>query len=118
MGAMLMFSTAGAAQAATYPPVVKPVSCSVKAVSGASKLKVNMGPNLPGKGYYTFRIDRRTSVGWVRILKTYRTQGTGETRTVNVPKGTYRVKCYGRTFPKVTGSLAGDTTSRSVKIKR
>ena len=33
---------------------------------------------------------------WFRYLNKYKTQGKNETRTVNVPKGTYRVKCYGK----------------------
>ncbi len=115
---------ATAPPAATTPttpaptPSVTPVSCSVKAVSGASRLKVNMGPNLPGSGYYVFRVDKKVSGQWVRVLKQMRTKGAGETRTVNVPKGTYRVKCYGGGFPAVTGSLAGDTTSKNVRIAR
>ncbi len=47
--------------------------------------------------------------------KTYRTQGGGETRTVNVKKGTYRVKCYGKAFPIPAPAL--DATSNTVKIK-
>ena len=51
-----------------------------------------------------------------RALKIYRTQGGAETRTVNVKKGTYRVKCYGKAFPISAPAL--DATSNTVKIKR
>lgn len=71
------------------------VSCSVKTVNGSSKIKVNMGPNLSGTKYYRFRLDVLRSGEWFRYMSSFKTQGSGETRTVNVPKGTYRVKCYG-----------------------
>jgi hypothetical protein len=76
-----------------------------------------MGPNLPGNAYYTFRLDVVRKGTWFRYLKQYRTQGKSETRTINVPKGTYRVKCYGQTFPEITGRVAGDATSATVVIK-
>jgi hypothetical protein len=108
---------AAPAQAADYPPTPTKVSCSAKAVKSASRIKVNMGPNLPGDLNYTFRIERRTSAGWARFLTNFQTQGAGETRTVNVPRGTYRVKCYNIGFPEVAGTLF-DTTSKRVKIRR
>ena len=79
-----------------YPPGSKKVSCSAKANKAKSKIKVNMGPNQPGKRYYVFRIDVKRNGQWFRYLNKYQTQGTNETRTVNVPKGKYRVKCYGK----------------------
>lgn len=96
----------------TRPPATGPVTtCVAKAVSHKSKLKVNMGPNLPGDGYYKFRIDVKKNGKWFRYLKQMKTQGAGETRTVNVPKGTYRAKCYGPTE-------AQDSRSQVVKIKK
>lgn len=110
--------TANVVVTAAPPSAIPPVTCSAKAVSRSSKIKVNMGPNLPGNAYYVFRIDKRVRGEWIRVLKQFRTKGAGETRTVNVPKGTYRAKCYGQTFPTFTGTLAGDATSKNVKIKR
>jgi hypothetical protein len=109
--------TAVPAQAADYPPTPQKVTCSVKAIGGASKIRVNMGPNLPGNLNYTFRVERKTSAGWVRVLQNFQTQGAGETRTVNVPRGRYRVKCYNIGFPQVAGTLF-DTTSKSLRIRR
>jgi hypothetical protein len=109
--------TALPAQAANYPPTPQKVTCSVKAVNNASRIKVNMGPNLPGDLNYTFRVERKTAAGWVRVLQNFQTQGAGETRTVNVPRGRYRVKCYNIGFPQVAGTLF-DTTSRSLRIRR
>ena len=100
-----------AAQADSYPPVTKPVSCSAKAVSGASKIYVNMGPNLRGSRYYNFRIDILRGGEWFRYLKWYRTKGKGETRTVNMPKGTYRIHCYGKYG-------RSDNNSRTVYLRR
>ncbi|HYO17046.1 MAG TPA: hypothetical protein VES02_00060 [Dermatophilaceae bacterium] len=110
---MLIAAVPGVAQAKdAYPPGVTPVSCKVSAVSNASKIKVNMGPNQPGNRYYTFRIDvRREGGGWLRYLKTFKTQGKAETRTVNVPSGTYRVRCNGK-FGFVSA------TSNTVNIRR
>ena len=49
VGLVMVAAVPGAAQAVdAYPPGVTPVSCSAKAVSSASKIKVNMGPNQPG----------------------------------------------------------------------
>jgi hypothetical protein len=108
---------AAPAQAADYPPTPQKVTCSAKAVNSASRIKVNMGPNLPGSLNYTFRIERRTSAGWARFLQDFKTKGAGETRTVNVPRGTYRVKCYNIGFPQIAGTLF-DTNSSRVKIRR
>lgn len=91
------------------PPV--PTTCVAKAVSKKSKIKVDMGPDLPGNGYYKFRIDVKKKGEWFRYLKMKKTQGATETRTVNVPKGTYRAKCYGPTE-------AQDSRSKVVKIKK
>ncbi len=96
---------------APKPPKPQPTTCVATAVSKKSKIKVNMGPNLPGKGYYKFRIDVKKRGEWFRYLKMMKTKGAGETRTVNVPKGTYRAKCYGPTE-------AQDSRSAVVKIKK
>jgi hypothetical protein len=96
--------------------VITPITCNAKAVSRASKIQVNIDPDLAGAGYYTFRIDKRTKGKWNRALKIYRTQGGAETRTVNVKRGTYRIKCYGKAFPIAAPAL--DATSNTVKIKR
>ena len=62
----------------------------IKAVSARSKLKVDVNPNMGGK-YWTFQIQRKNADGSWKALKTYRTWGSTEKRTVNLRKGTYRV---------------------------
>ena len=63
----------------------------VKAKSGGSKLFVDVDPN-KGSGYWRFQVQRLDpgTMTW-KARKTYRTKGTKETRTINLPKGTYRV---------------------------
>ena len=61
----------------------------VKAASKRSKLAVDVNPN-KGKGYWSFQVQRSDNGNWTP-LKTYRTSGAKEKRTVNLPKGTYRV---------------------------
>ena len=95
----------------TTPPTAKPTTCKATAVSKKSKIKVDMGPDLAGSANYSFRIDVKKSGAWFRYLKTMKTKGSTETRTVNVPKGTYRIKCYGPTE-------AQDSTSGVVKVKK
>ena len=73
--------------ATTLPsPTVK-----VKAVSSRSKLKVDVNPNM-GRKYWTFQVQRKNADGttW-KPLKTYKTYGSAEKRTINLPKGTYKV---------------------------
>jgi hypothetical protein len=93
-------------------PPGKPVSCKVKTTNNASKIYVNMGPNQPGNRYYTFRLDVKRGGEWFRYLNSYKTKGKGETRTVNVPKGTYQVKCYGKY------GYTDAPVSRSLTIKK
>jgi hypothetical protein len=65
-------------------------SLAVKAVKGKSKLHVDVNPN-KGTGYWKFQVQRRRADGSWKALKTYRTKGSRETRTINLKKGTYRV---------------------------
>jgi hypothetical protein len=109
--------TVAPAQAADYPPNVSPVTCSAKAVSGATKIKVNVNPNLPGSGFYYVRLQKRVASGnFAQYQKLYKTQGKGETRTINVGKGTWRFKCYSTAFPIAAPSIDG--ISNAVKIRR
>jgi hypothetical protein len=57
-----------------------------------TRLRVNVDPN-KGAGYWTFRVQRqRTDGTWRTRSRTYTTFGNRETRTLNLRKGTYRVK--------------------------
>ena len=60
------------------------------AVSKGGKLYVDVNPNRTGKGYYKFRVQKWNGVTWVN-KKVYKTAGKKETRTINLPKGSYRV---------------------------
>ena len=109
---LLAASAPGAAQAVDgYPPGVKPVFCEAYVNASLSKITLNMGPNQPGSRYYRFRIDVKRGSKWVRYKTYYRTKGVDERRTVNLRKGTYRARCYGK-----YGFT--DTTSNTVKLKR
>lgn len=109
-------STQIAAPVAPTPPKPAPVKAkpkatvAVKPVSKASKLYVNVNPN-KGSGYWTFQVQVKQKNGTWRALKTYKTQGKSETRTINLPKGTYRVVVQ----PKY--GYAGATSS-AVTLKR
>lgn len=85
----------GAARAAATAPYglqAPVVGVAVKAVYSYSKLYVNVNPNV-GAGYWTFRVQRRRADGtWATLSAWYKTYGTGETRTLDLPRGTYRVK--------------------------
>lgn len=116
-GIMLAAAVPGVAQAAEYPPTVPAVNCSAKAVSKATKIKVNVNPNLPGNKFYYVRLQKRVASGnFAQYQKLYKTQGKGETRTINVGKGTWRFKCYSTAFP--IASPLVDDISNAVKIKR
>ena len=72
------------AEAPPAPPVVAPppatissptVAVSVKAVSGTSKLHIDVNPN-KGKGHWTFTVQRKAKNGsWGPYQKTYKTLG-------------------------------------------
>jgi hypothetical protein len=65
-------------------------SVKLRAVSGRSKLKVDVNPNM-GRKYWTFQVQRKNTDGSWKALRTYRTWGSWETRTVNLRRGLYRV---------------------------
>jgi probable HAF family extracellular repeat protein len=57
-----------------------------------TRLRVDVDPN-KGAGYWTFRVQRQRADGaWRTLRPTYTTYGRAETRTLNLRKGTYRVK--------------------------
>ncbi len=62
----------------------------VKAKSGKSKLYVDVNPN-KGRGYWRFQVQLKRTDGSWKPLKTDKTKGSKETRTLNLKKGTYRV---------------------------
>ncbi len=95
------------------PPAPKPAPLAivkVKATSGRSKLFVDVNPN-KGSGFWTFQVQSKKASGAWKTLKSYRTKGSAETRTINLKKGTYRVVVA----PKY--GYRG-TTSAQVRLKK
>ncbi len=99
---------------ATPKPPAKPTppaaSVKVKSTSGRSKLFVDVNPN-KGSGYWKFQVQSKRSSGSWKALKTYRTKGRSETRTINLKKGTYRVVVFGKYGYR-------GTTSASATLKK
>lgn len=84
----------GAYGSATSPAVTL-TAPTVKVRASADvykdRLRVDVDPN-KGSGYWTFRVQKRTSAGtWTTLSAIYRTEGSAETRTINLGRGTYRV---------------------------
>ena len=74
-------------------PVTAPVptaTVAVKAVRSRSYLFIDVEPN-KGSGYWKVRVQRKKPDGSWKALKSYKTKGSKETRTINLPKGTYRL---------------------------
>lgn len=62
-----------------------------KAISGRSLLWVDVDPN-QGSAHWTFQVQVRGPDGtWTALPRTFATRGGDETRTLNLPKGVYRV---------------------------
>jgi hypothetical protein len=103
-----------AAQPSTPTPPAEPTlqtaAVNAKAKSGASKLWVDVNPN-KGSGYWTFQVQKKNANGTWKNLKSYKTKGSQETRTINLPKGTYR------TMVKAKYGY-GSTVSNEVYLKR
>ena len=53
------------------------------------QMSVNVDPN-QGNGYWNVKVQKLTKDGWKTLPGTYKTYGSYETRTINLPKGTYR----------------------------
>jgi hypothetical protein len=98
LGFAFALSATGVAQAAdpVYPVIPKTVTCSAGTNSNKSVLKVKMAPSRKGTKSYRFTVQKLTKNGWVTV-KSGKTRGKGETRSINLKKGTYRVTCKGTT---------------------
>ena len=76
-------------------PVAPTAVVTAKAINNGTKLFVNVNPN-KGKGYWNIKVYRKVvkgdKVSWEKVGKTLRTKTSKETRTINLGKGTYRVK--------------------------
>lgn len=67
-----------------------PVRVQLRADAAKSRLIVDVNPN-KGSGYWTFNVQVQQADGAWLPLSSYRTKGRTETRTINLPAGTYRV---------------------------
>lgn len=112
LGTTTCAPSASVVQVVPTPPVAQPMpTVKVKAVSGRSKLKVDVNPNM-GRKYWTFQVQRKNADGTWKALKTYRTVGSSEKRTVNLRKGVYRV------FVNPKFGYQGAMSSVEVTLKR
>ena len=69
---------------------------TVGSLASGSKLGVDIDPDLSA-GAWTFRVERQRPDGsWRPFRATYRTRGALETRIVDLPRGTYRVRVPSR----------------------
>lgn len=99
--------TAATAPYGLRAPAVK---AQVKPVNSRSKLFVDVDPN-KGAGFWRFQVQKKRADGTWRAVKKYSTQGARETRTIDLPKGVYRVKVYAKYGYKSSKSSA-------VRLKR
>ncbi len=81
--------TASTATAEVEITAVIAEKATLKAVAHKSKLRLKVTP--PCSTQYGFTIQTRVKHQWVTRSTAYRTKGGRNTRTVNLPKGTYRV---------------------------
>lgn len=84
-------------------PTPSQVVVKATAISRAGKMLVDIDPNLR-RGNWTFTVHRMKANGAWRKVRTLRTRGSTETRTVNLPKGRYVVRVAGR-----NGHRAGES---------
>ncbi len=69
---------------------------TVRAAESGSELGVDIDPDL-NAGSWPFRVQRQRADGsWSTLPANYRTQGARETRLLDLPRGTYRVRVPSR----------------------
>jgi hypothetical protein len=83
----------------------------VKAKNRRSRLFVDIDPNLRGRKAWRFQVQKKAKRTWRLLPRTYRTKGLKETRTLDLKKGTYRVRVK-------PGNGYAAATSRRVRLKR
>ena len=80
---------------------------TVTSMASGSRLGVDIDPDLSA-GAWTLRVERQRADGsWRTLPATYRTRGARETRIVDLPRGTYRVR---------VGTRMGLTEATSVPV--
>lgn len=84
-------SASSVSEPLTAPTALPTVSA--RAVRANSKLRVNINPNLT-KGNWRFVLTRQINVGLFQWVRTYKSKGIKEIRTIDLPAGTYKVYVY------------------------
>ena len=80
-----------------YPPKPPkpPIVCHAGAIRYGDVLGIKGTPSLKGAKTYTIVVDVKTKSGWKKI-GVFSTQKTSQRAALDLPRGTYRVKCsYG-----------------------
>jgi subtilisin family serine protease len=82
------------------------VGVEVRSDATGGRVLVDVDPDLTA-GAWQFRVQRqRTDGSWRTLKPTYRTRGSHETRLVDLPRGTYRVRVQPRSGFRATSSTA------------
>lgn len=88
-----------AVRAAAVLPGGMPIpsaAVAVGAVAASSRLSLDVDPDL-STGSWAFRVQSQRANGrWRTLPATYRTRGAQETRTLDLPRGTYRIRILPR----------------------
>lgn len=72
------------------PPTATRMTVKAKAVKNRSKIRIDVNPNQSSFNY-EIKVQKKVGGNW-KTKKTTRTKGTKDKRTINMPKGKYRIK--------------------------
>lgn len=89
-----------------YPPKPPkpPIVCHAGAIRYGDVLGIKGTPSLKGAKTYTIVIDVKTKSGWKKI-GVFSTQKTSQRAALDLPRGTYRVKCSYGSSSAYSGSV-------------
>lgn len=89
-----------------YPPKPPkpPVVCHAVAIRYGDVLGIKGTPSLKGAKTYTIVIDVKTKSGWKKV-GVFSTQKNSQRAALDLPRGTYRVKCSYGSSSAYSGSV-------------
>lgn len=89
-----------------YPPKPPkpPIVCHAGAIRYGDVLGIKGTPSLKGAKTYTIVVDVKTKSGWKKI-GVFSTQKTSQRAALDLPRGTYRVKCSYGSSSAYSGSV-------------
>ena len=89
-----------------YPPKPPkpPVVCHAVAIKAGDVLGIKGTPSLKGAKTYTIVVDVKTKSGWKKI-GVFSTQKNSQRAALDLPRGTYRVKCSYGSSSAYSGSV-------------